>query len=209
MEKSNVIDMDKRELLYKEMKGIIDDLQHHWKEKTGKEVQDLCKKMGKIARGENAWYRADALSDPNLPKELLHIANAFNSNHIILQEIISSIDEMHSRYGLIISDDIYEFLLKNTKNKKVAYYIATFITDVPQFENSENKWEYILSIPHFAPKNNSRLLFHRIIDQRFTEIPESLKIEVIKIFQDYLDKNPDLHQYTKEEYEEIIKKLKQ
>jgi hypothetical protein len=144
--------MDKRELLYKEMKSVIDDLQHHWKKKTEKEVEDLCKKMDKIARGENAWYRADALSDPSLPEELLHIGNAFNNNHIILQGIISSIDEMNSRYGLTISDNIFEFLLKHIQNKKVAFYIANFITEVPQFKNYDKKWEYILSIPNFAPK---------------------------------------------------------
>ncbi len=219
MEKSNAIDMDKRELLYKEMKGIIDDLQHHWKEKTEKEVQELCKKMGKIARGENAWYRADALSNPNLPQELLRIGDAFNNNLIILRDIIISIDEMNTRYGLIISDDIFLFLLKYISNKKVAFFIAAFITTVPQFKNYENKWDYILSIPNMTPKKDSIDIFRRIINKVLakvpetlailTKIPETLKNDVIKVFQDYLDKNPDLHQYTKEEYEEIIKKLKQ
>ncbi len=201
--------MKNLELIYKEMKSLIDDLQYHWKEKTEKEVEYLCKEMDKISRGENAWFRKDALSDPDLPKELLRIGDVFNNNHIVLEGIISYIHNMFTRYGLIISDDIYGFLLKNIKNKKVAYSLITFITDVPQFNHYEYKWEYILSIPNIAPKKKSILFFHRIINKRFTEIPEALKSNVIKIFQDYLDKNPDLHEYTKEEYEEIIKKLQQ
>mgnify|MGYP000281771719 CR=1 FL=1 len=200
--------MEKRELLYKEMKSVIDDLQYNWKEKTEKEIQDLCKKMGKIARGENAWYRANALSDPNLPEELLRIGNIFSNNHIILQEIISSIKGMHTRYELIISDDIYEFLLKNARHRKVAYVVATFITDVPQFEDYEGKWEYILSIPNFPPKKDSIDIFYRVIKKILMKAPKTVKVNAIEIFQDYLDKNQDLDEYTKEEYEGIIKKLK-
>jgi hypothetical protein len=40
-------------------------------------------------------------------------------------------------------------------------------------------------------------------------MPSAIKKDAIKIFQDYLDKNPDLHEYTKEEYRMIIKKLEQ
>ena len=201
--------MKNLELIYKEMKSLIDDLQYHWREKTEKEVEDLCKKMSNIARGENSWFRRDALSDPGLPEELLHIGDAFNNNPVVLEGIISYIHNMFTRYGLIISDDIYEFLLKNLKNKKVAYYLITFITDVPQFEEYEHKWEYILSIPNIAPKKKSILFFSRIIKDVFEKIPETIKKDVIKIFQDYLDKNPDLHEYTKKEYREIIQKLKQ
>lgn len=104
-------------------------------------------------------FRKKILSEEKLLNSLLEIGNKYKDNTHILIEIISSISNMHDRYGMKISDKAFEFILAHTKNKKVNFYISIVITKLPQFEFYKDKWEYIMSIPNIAPRKNQYLHF--------------------------------------------------
>ena len=115
---------------------------------------------------------------------------------------------MYDRYDLEISDEIFNFLILQTKNKKVNFYVSIFINELPQFALYKDKREYVMSIPNIAPKDKSRGTFYRVINDNIDIIPNQLKMEIIKIFENYIDKS-NLHPYTVTQYLELIQRLKE
>lgn len=192
----------------KELKEVINPLQNNWNNLSEKDLESLLKKFGKITRDETSQLKKEILSEGAIAKTLLGIASKYYNNSKMLTEIISSIDNMHNRYGLEITNDIFEFLTEQTKNKKVNYYVSIFITSLPQFEKYEYKWDYILSIPDIAPKKKSINIFYRVINNNVEDIPNKDKMNVIKVFEAFLNDNPDLHKTIIEKYSSMIDKLK-
>ena len=191
----------------REITEVINPVHYHWKEFAEKELEILMKKFGNICRSETSMFRNEILSDSVLAENLLQIGNAYSNNNIILREIVSSISNMYQRYDLKITDEIFQFLLKLTKNRKINFYISICITKMSQFDNYIHKWDYIMSIPAIAPRYNSRDTFYRVINDRIDLIPDELKPTIIAIFEKYLE-NPKLHKYTKETYSDLIENLR-
>ncbi len=190
-----------------EMNEVINPLRRDWKGFAESELEILIRKFGDICRDETSKFRKEILSDTALAETLLEIGNSCNDNNKVLIEIVSSIDNMHRRYGLEITDNIFRFLIRQTKNRKVNFYVSIFITRLPQFGSYEHKWEYITSIPDIAPKDKSRNTFYHVINDNINSIPDELKADVIKVFENYMEK-PNLHPHTVAQYSAVIQKLK-
>ncbi len=191
-----------------EINEVINPLRRDWKDFAESELETLIRKFGNICRDETSKFRKETLSDNNLAETLLEIGNAFNSNDKILVQIVSAIGNMYERYGLEIADNIFRFLIRQTKNKKVNFYVSIFITRLPQFGSYEREWEYIMSIPDIAPKDKSRSTFYYVISDNINSIPVELKADVIKVFENYMGK-PNLHPHTVAQYSVVIQKLKE
>lgn len=192
----------------KELEEVIIPLQNNWSDLDEKELEVLLTKFGKICRNETSLLRKEVLTSISLDNTLLKIGSAYGSNSKILIEIVSSLNNMHSRYNLKITDDIFQFLLRQTENKKVNFYVSIFITELPQFKDYKNRVEYIMSIPKIAPKKKSINTFHRVINDNLDSIPLSEKLNAVKIFEIFLTDNPNLHDSTIKKYSSIINKLK-
>jgi hypothetical protein len=197
---------DINEIVEQEINEVINPLLTSWGKKTEKEVEDLLKKLGKICRDETSKFRNETLSNVNLAEELLKIGGNFKKNTTILVEIVSSINNMHERYKLIINENIFNFLLHQTKNKKVNFYVSLFITELPQFENYTDNWLYIMSIPNIAPKEKSINTFFRIISNKINSIPDKFKPEIVNIFEEYAKKE-NLHKSTVDKYKNLVQML--
>lgn len=195
-----------QEKVDKEVIEIINPIRNNWDNFTEKELEIFLKKFGNVCREETSLLRKNILSDNELAKDLLEIGDKYNNNSKILIEIVSSINNMNKRYGLEITDDIFKFLITQTKNKKVNFYVSIFITELPQFASYAHKWDYIMSIPNIAPKEKSINTFYRIINDSINNIPDRYKIDAIKIFDKTL-LNSNLHETTVKKYSKIIIEL--
>ena len=196
-----------QEKVDKEIIEVINPIRNHWNELTEKELEILLKKLVNICRDETSLLRKSILSDDELVKVLLKIGDKYDNNSKILIEIVSSINNMYRRYSLKITDSTFRFLINQTKNKKVNFYISIFITELPQFINYDHKWDYIMSIPNIAPKDKSLNTFYRVINDNINLIPDHYKINVIKIFEKALN-NSNLHETTITKYLKIIADLR-
>lgn len=195
-----------QEKVDKEFIEVINPIRNNWNSFTEKELEILLKKFGSICRDETSLLRKRILSDYELAKALLEIGDKYNNNSKILIEIVSSINNMNKRYGLEITDDIFQFLITLTKNKKVNFYVSIFITELSQFESYNYKWDYIMSIPNIAPKEKSINTFYRIINDNINKLPDDYKTDAIKIFEKALH-NSNLHETTINKYLKIIAEL--
>lgn len=195
------------EKIQQEINEVINPIHYNWKDKTEKEVEELLKKFGKICRDETSVYRKEILSNLKLAEELLKIGEKYNKNSKILIELVSSLNNMIARYNLIVNDLIFNFLINQTKNKKVNFYVSLFITELDHFNNYDDKWGYILSIPNIAPKEKSINTFFRIINNNINNIPNNLKTEIIEIFEEYTKKE-NLHKSTVDKYVNLVQLLR-
>lgn len=96
------------------------------------DMQRLLKKFGNICRDETSVFRKKILSEEKLLDSLLEIGNKYKDNIHILIEIVSSIHNMHDRYGMRISDKAFEFLLTHTK---IGRLIFIFLFSLPNCLN--------------------------------------------------------------------------
>ncbi len=193
----------------KELEEIIIPLKNNWETLSEKELDNLLSKFGKITRNETSQLRKKVLSESDTANTLLNIGLKYHSNNKILIEIISSINNMHSRYNLKITNDIFAFLLEQTKNKKVNFYISIFITELAQFKKYEKRYEYIISIPQIAPKKKSINTFYRVVNDNINDMSQEYKMSAIKTFETFLDNNPEIHETSREKYSVMISKLKE
>jgi len=195
-----------QEKVNKEIIEVINPIRNNWNNFTDKELETLFKKFGNICRNETSLFRESALSDNELGNVLLEIGNKYNNNAKILVEIVSSIYNMKDRYGLEITDSIFQFLITQTKNKKVNFYVSLFITELSQFANYDQKWDYIMSIHSIAPKQKSINTFYHVITDNINNIPINCKIDAIKIFEKILN-NSNFPESIVNKYLELIAKL--
>lgn len=191
----------------KDLEEIVKPLINDWIKLSEKEIEVLMKKFGNLARDEYSRLHEAIFSDKEIADVLLTIANNNPNNHLIIREVVSSIDSMYSRYKLIITDDIFDFLVSQTKNKKIAFYVSIFITNLPQFKQYKDKWAYIMSIPKIAPKNKSINTFYRVINENLEEMPGKDKAAAIDVFKNYLVSNTNLHSTTILKFEALIDRL--
>jgi hypothetical protein len=195
------------EKINKELIEIINPIRNDWINFSETDLENYLKKFGNICRDETSTLRKEALSDNVLAESLLSIGNAFSNNHKILIEIVSSINNMIARYGLRVNKNIFNFLIAQTQNKKVNFYVSIFITRLNEFEEYESKWEYIMSIPKIAPVKKSINTFYHAINDRINNIPAKFKSPIKKVFESYLENN-SLHESTVNKYKDVIGALK-
>ncbi|GHT71765.1 hypothetical protein AGMMS50239_41050 [Bacteroidia bacterium] len=192
-----------QEKIEKEITEVINPIYNNWNFILEKEMEVLLKKFGNICRDETSLLRKSILANNELVEILLKIGDKYYNNSKILIEIVSSIDNIHKRYDLEITDKVFQFLIAQTKNNKVNFYVSIFITELPLFVNYDHKWDYIMSIPKIAPMKKSINTFYRIISNNISSIPEIYKNNVIKIFKTVLDQS-NLHEVTIKNYKKII-----
>lgn len=191
----------------KEMDEIVQPLLNNWQKLSEIELENLIKKFGRqIARSELSTLKKELLSDEFVANTLVKIAQKYKGNNKILIEVISCIGNMFSRYDLTITSEIFQFLLEQTKDKKVNFYVSIFITEVPHFKNHKNRWDYVMSIPKIAPKDKSMNTFYRVINDNLSEIPQELKEKVADVFRSFIKEN-DLHSSTVQNYTQLMDKL--
>ena len=192
------------EKINREINETIIPIMNDWSIFNEDDMQRLLKKFGNICRDETSVFRKKILSEEKLLDSLLEIGNKYKDNTHILIEIVSSIHNMHDRYGMRISDKAFEFLLTHTKNRKVNFYISIFITQLPQFEFYKDKWEYIMSIPNIAPREKSISTFYNIINKNIDNLPTKYKPDIVAYFEKVISKYT-LHISNIEKYQELIK----
>ena len=193
----------------KEVTEVISPLYHNWKNFAENELEILLKKFGNICRNETSVFREAILSDNDLAETLLKIGDTFHENNKILIQIVSSIHDMHARYKLEITNKIYQFFIKQTQNKKVNFFVSIFIaTYLSLFTNYEHIWKYIMSMPDISPKKKSIDTFYTVINNNIDIVPCELKTEIIKVFENYINKT-SLHPYIVTQYSTLIQKLKE
>lgn len=198
---------DKREIVQREINDVINPLLKSWDKKTEEEVEALLRQLGRIARDETSLLRNEALSNISLAEELVKIGEKYGKNTVVLREIVSSINNMYARYKLVINEEVFNFLMNQTKNKQINFYVSLFITELSQFEKYADKWAYIVSIPRIAPKSKSMNTFFRVISGKVNDIPNQLRLEIIKILEEHAKKE-NLHQSTVDKYLGLVKALK-
>jgi hypothetical protein len=191
----------------KDIEEIIKPLLNDWTNFNEKETENLVKKFGKLTRDEYSKLNKNFMSDNDVVETLLNISYKYPKNNKILVEIVSSINNMYASYELKITDKVFNFLIAQTKNKSVNFYVSLFITDLNQFNTYEDKWNYIFSIPKIAPKNKSINTFYRIINDNINDISENEKAVAINIFSEYIKENSNLHVTTLEKFSNLIKKM--
>jgi len=154
----------------KQLEEVIIPLYDGWNKLSEERLEFLLKKLGQICRDEKSLLKNEFLTDDRLIPILLMIGIKYENNHKILIQIVSSINNIYIKYGLEITDEIFDFLLEQTNNIKVKFYVFIFITELPQFKILKTKWEYILSIPKIAPRKKSINTFYRVINDNLDKI---------------------------------------
>jgi hypothetical protein len=103
----------------------------------------------------------------------------------------------------------YDFLIRhiNIKNKRIQFVIANQLPLLSEFDNCENKWEYILSIPKIPPKKASIDTFYRIINQQINKVPAHFRYDIIKILETHIN-GSNLHIVVYDYYTNLINQLK-
>lgn len=187
---------------------ILISIIYNWRKLSENEIDSIMTEFERIPRDEWSRFLEESLSDEALGNEILSIGKHYQANPSLLTNIILSLGNMIERYGLNVSDEIFNFYIECSKIKKgkVRFYISLFLPDFPQFCEYKEKWDYILSIPTFAPKKKSRNIFYMNVKHLIKEIPKDLKREISAIFEDWLN-DESIGKFTKNDFLELIEKL--
>ncbi|SDE98683.1 hypothetical protein SAMN05421855_10440 [Ulvibacter litoralis] len=86
---------------------------------------------------------------------------------------------MMERYKLKETKSIYEYFLSKIYEKGVSVYASLFFTELKNFINYQNKWDYIMSVKDMKPSKIAESSFETIIQSKKNEIPEEYKVTVI------------------------------
>lgn len=167
-----------------EMLRIINDL-----EALPENALSLIKKVYKETCAEIGVDRINFFSNPSMMEKLIKIAYNYEADEKNLELFVRTLVMISERFK-VNTQSLYSFLMRHaeSKNKRIKFVVATRIVFLPQFDNYENKWEYILSIPKIPPKKDSMRVFRLVIKHRIDEVPDELKKEVINVMRKFLDK---------------------
>ncbi|MEZ2660744.1 hypothetical protein [Aneurinibacillus aneurinilyticus] len=167
-----------------EMLRIINGL-----EALPENVLSLIKKVYKETCAEIGVNRINFFSNPSMMEKLIKIAYNYEADEKNLELFVRTLVMISERFK-VNTQSLYSFLMRHaeSKNKRIKFVVATRIVFLPQFDNYENKWEYILSIPKIPPKKDSMRVFRLVIKHRIDEVPDELKKEVINVMRKFLDK---------------------
>lgn len=146
-------------------------------------------------------------SNPSVMEKLIKIACNNEADEKNLELFVRTLVMISERFK-VNTQSLYRFLMRHaeSKNKSIKFVVATRIAFLPQFDNYENKWGYILSIPKIPPKKDSMRVFRLVIKHRIDEVPDELKKDVISEIKKFLDKE-NLVVDTHKLFLDIIKQL--
>ena len=167
----------------------------------------LIKKIEKASRGEFGNEPIKFFSNPTYIQKLMNIGRKYASENDVLVQVLATLRKISERCR-IKPQNMYEFFLSNidSTDKKIKKQVAYAIPFFPQFDEYENKWGFILTIPKIAPKKDSMRVFRWIIESNCDVIPEDLKGEISRILVDFIRKR-DLDIDTHRRYTDVIDKL--
>jgi hypothetical protein len=152
--------------------------------------EKISRKLMLEAAGEFTKARDDFFSNFENIDQIIKMGYKFRGNDKIVFQVITALGFSVQSYGQASSVGIFDYMIGhlNNKNKKVKMAIARFLPSMIQFDEYEEKWEYIISIPQIPPKMDSRVYFCHALHKRYDQIPEQIKNRVIENLQAYLSK---------------------
>lgn len=153
-----------------------------WKSLPEDEVFKLVKEFEKTPRAEGSIFYNDYFNDFKFAEILLSIGDEYNSNSKLSIFIISSIGNMMERYGLKETQRIYEYFLSNSHKKGVSVYVSLFFTQLENFANYSDKWDYVMSIKDMKPTKIGESSFETIVKSKKDDIPKEYKQTVSNHF---------------------------
>jgi len=208
------------ENIAKKISEILDLLEHSEPEMP----LSLIKEVESESRKDFGVHSIEFFSKPCFVQQLINIGNKYTKNETVLEQVVRIMKTISERCSVdsqknqrvstvfeVKTQALYNFLFsqKDSKNKKIKTLIAYTIPFFPQFDDYEQRWEYILSIPKITPKKQSQLVFRWIIEKNIHVIPNGLKDTIIRVFQDFIEKE-DLESIditTHKIYVNLIKNL--
>jgi hypothetical protein len=99
---------------------------------------------------------------------------------------------MFRRYGLHISNEIWNFYIDCIKIKGAQYYVYLFLPIFPQFKDYDGKWELIIEMPNIAPQKSSIINYYALIKSYINKgvfIPKEYQEEIITEIRNLLNSN--------------------
>ncbi|MEK4424961.1 hypothetical protein [Solibacillus sp. FSL K6-1523] len=171
----------------------------------------LIKKIEEELRQGIGVDKEAFFSNPTITKRLIKIGRKYEDDDNVLEEVIRTVITISERFN-IKTQNLYDFLFNyiESKNNKIKYVIASCFPFLTQFNDFNEKWGYILSIPKILPKNESIHIFRKVIEQRIDEIPSELRKNVIKTMESFVFRieNETVNDGIFEQYMTIINKLR-
>lgn len=201
MEKAISTKIKKQLDIISELKAQIEN----WKSYNEDELFQIVKEFEKKPRDEGSFWYEEVLSDRTLGSNLLEIANKYSENIKMNVYIVSALGNMIKRYKLQSSQEIFNYFLEKASAKGVDLYVSFFLPYLPQFENYEKKWEYIMSIKKIKPLKDSAISFKERIESFLNDLPIKYIEETIVFFEQCITESKS--DYSKDIYRGLIDKL--
>lgn len=174
------------------------------------ELELIVKGFEKFPREEVSRLYIPYLTD-EIAERLLQIGEKHKNNISMICNIISAFGNMINRYEVKPTDKLYFFVRQFIDHPKIDYFVAIHIDAFPQFGNSEDKWDYIMSIHDIKLKTKSFPVFmSKILRSLSTKeiIPSEYKSKIVAIFQSEIEKAKIKQNETaKKYYSELVEKL--
>ncbi|MCL2405902.1 MAG: hypothetical protein FWC92_10210 [Defluviitaleaceae bacterium] len=162
------------------------------------EALDVSKRLDKAVRSEWGVCADVFFRLPSVIGFAIDVGNNFGGNDKILENVIAILHFAARRSSETKMSIMYEFMFnhKEHKHKRIRRLIANTIPFFSEFDDYNEKWEYIMEIPKIAPQRDSINIFRWVLEDKLNQIPSELKPEIITIFDRHIEKfNP--HQCTK------------
>lgn len=173
--------------------------------------ESIIFKLEQISRKETNISFSNVLSNNALASKLVEIGKKNKSNVLLISRILSLLGNMFRRYGLHISNEIWNFYIDFIKIKGAQYYVYLFLPIFPQFKDYDGKWEIIIEMPNIAPKKSSIINYYALIKSYINggiSIPKEYQEKIIAEFHNLLNSNK-IGENTKKNFMNLLSKLEQ
>lgn len=154
----------------------------NWEKLSEEEVLKYVKEFEKTPRDEGSSFYNDIFTDDEFAEILLDISQEYVLNTKMNVYIISSLGNMMERYKLNETNNIYEYFLSNIHKKGVSVYVSLFFTEMHNFSNYIDKWDYIMSVKDMKPAKIGESSFETIIKREVANMPNEHKSIINKHF---------------------------
>lgn len=155
----------------------------------GSDYESIIFKLEQMSRKETNSNFIEIFSDEKLALKLVEIGDINKKNTLLISRILSLLGNMYRRYGLYISNKVWQFFLDCMHITKARYYVYLFLPIFPQFESYNRKWEFIMEMPNVAPTRSSLDNFYALIKSYLNDeilIPKEFKDRIISQFENIL-----------------------
>ncbi|WP_147404290.1 hypothetical protein [Aquimarina sp. AD1] len=171
------------------------------------EILSVTKILVSESSGEFNTLRKDFFENEDVITKIMFLAKKHESDDKILNNIISTLGFSATMYK-INNEEIFNLFKKNINHSsnKIKISVARFIHKLPQFDNYDGKWDYIISMPKIPPKKSSGLFFFHAIKKNFDKIPDEYREKIINNLNSHIEKN-NLVEDTRNKYLSLIEKI--